>query len=54
MKCIRSSVAMLAVLAIAGLGIGATDALTPPAVAATITESAILENPVAPKGAQRL
>lgn len=53
MNCIRSSVATLAVLAITGLGIGATDALTPPAVAATITKSAILEDPVAPKVAPK-
>lgn len=53
MNCIRSSVAKLAVLAITGLGIGATDALTPPAVAATITKSAILEDPLAPKVAPK-
>lgn len=53
MNCLRSSVAQLAVLAITGLGIGATDALTPPAVAATITKSAILEDPVAPKVAPK-
>lgn len=48
----RSLMALLAVLAISGVGMWSTDAMTP-AVAATITKSAILEDPVAPKVAPK-
>jgi len=49
MTRLRSSAALLAMLAITGFGAWSMDALTTPAVAATITKAAILEDPVAPK-----
>ena len=53
MNRIRSSTTLLAILAISSFGMGSTVALTTPAVAATITKSAILEDPVAPKVAPK-
>ena len=49
----RFLMALLSVLAISGVGMWSTDALTTSAVAATITKSAILEDPVAPKVAPK-
>lgn len=49
MNRIRFSTALRATLVVIGFGMWSTVVMAPPAVAATITKSAILEDPLAPK-----
>jgi hypothetical protein len=50
MKPINATTVLLAVLAVTGFGFWQSDTLVSPALAATITKTSILEDPVAPKG----
>lgn len=53
MKPINATTVLLAVLAVTGFGFWQSDTLVSPALAATMTNTSILEDPVAPKVARK-